>query len=95
MDRQANGGAATAALTQYTWERQPEAERLVRELTEEFLRKCPEAARLAERMKDETGTRFGDWVDYIEVWDRLLGRTPSAKIPQQRLGADNTAEVRK
>ena len=29
MDRQQDGG--TAALTQYTWERQPEAERLARE----------------------------------------------------------------
>src|SRR3954471_14016820 len=65
MDRQQDGG--TAALTQYTWERQPEAERLVRELTEEFLRKCPETARLAERMKAETGTRFGDWIDSIHL----------------------------
>src|SRR6266704_2955767 len=63
MDRQ----DGTEALTQFIWERQPEAERLVRELVEEFLRRCPEAARLAERMKAETGTRFVDWVDSIEV----------------------------
>jgi hypothetical protein len=68
MDRQPDGG--TAALTQYTWERQPEAERLVRELVETFLSRTPEAARLAERMRTETGTRFVDWVDYIELPDR-------------------------
>jgi hypothetical protein len=66
MDR--NNG--TEALTQFTWHRQPEAERLVRELVEEFLRTSPEAKTLAERMKAETGTRFVDWVDYIELPDR-------------------------
>jgi hypothetical protein len=55
----------TEALTQFTWERQPEAERLVRELVEDFLRRSQEAANLAARMKTETGTRFVDWVDHI------------------------------
>lgn len=58
---------AVEALTEFTWHRQPEAEWLVRELVEEFLQKCPEAKRLAERMKAETGTRFVDWIDHISV----------------------------
>jgi hypothetical protein len=61
MDRQ----DGTEALTQFTWERQPEAERLVRGLVGQFLGKCPVANSLAQRMHSETGTRFVDWVDYI------------------------------
>jgi hypothetical protein len=56
---------ATDALTQYTWERQPEAERLVKELVGRFLNDCSEARQLAERMRDQTGTRFVDWIDHI------------------------------
>jgi hypothetical protein len=58
---------AVEALTEFTWHRQPDAERLVRELVEEFLSKCPEATALAQRMKTETGTRFVDWIDHISV----------------------------
>ncbi|HSI35034.1 MAG TPA: hypothetical protein VK986_15755, partial [Tepidisphaeraceae bacterium] len=47
------------------WERQPAAEQLVRELVDDFLSRCPEAATLARRMRDETGTRFIDWVDHV------------------------------
>src|SRR4051794_14506116 len=63
MDRK----EATEALTQFTWERQPEAERLVRELVDEFLQRCPWAKELAERMREETGTRFIDWLDSISL----------------------------
>ncbi|MBK7406285.1 MAG: hypothetical protein IPJ41_17180 [Phycisphaerales bacterium] len=55
------------APLEFHWEPQPEAQRLVDELLESFLKACPEGARLAERMKSETGTRFKDWVDFIEV----------------------------
>jgi hypothetical protein len=68
MDRNAT---PADALTQFTWHRQPEAERLVRELVERFLAHCPEAARLAERMRVETGTRFVDWIDYVTVAQHL------------------------
>src|SRR5689334_13065054 len=66
---------ATEALTQFTWERQPEAERLVRDLVAKFLEKCPEAATLADRMRVETGTRFVDWVDSITLrWNGQQSR---------------------
>src|SRR5689334_6452077 len=58
---------ATDALKQFTWERQPEAERLVRELVGQFVAKCPAANALAQRMRSETGTRFVDWVDYLAL----------------------------
>lgn len=58
---------ATNPLEAYQWERQPQAEALVRELVAEFLGRNTFAAELARRMKDETGTRFYDWVDYIAL----------------------------
>ncbi|HEY7116709.1 MAG TPA: hypothetical protein VH475_08990 [Tepidisphaeraceae bacterium] len=61
--------AGTDALTQFTWECQPRAEQFVREVVASFLERSPVAKRLAERMKTETGTRFVDWVDYIELAD--------------------------
>src|SRR3954447_22055725 len=57
------------ALTQFTWHPQPAAERFVRDRVAEFLARCPEAKRLSERMATDTGTRFPDWVDYIELPD--------------------------
>ncbi|MDB5323089.1 MAG: hypothetical protein JWN40_4720 [Phycisphaerales bacterium] len=69
---------ATEALTQFSWERQPEAERLVREMVEEFLKRTPEAKTLADRMRSETGTRFLDWIDYIELPDRPENRSRTA-----------------
>jgi hypothetical protein len=73
-----NGGQAmkTAAanlasdnnpLTAFQWKPQPAAEALVRGVLEEFLARTPFAATLARRMKEETGTRFLDWVDSIAV----------------------------
>src|SRR3954453_2845525 len=56
-------------LSQFAWERQPEAERFVRDRVAEFLARCPEAKRVSARMAVETGTRFPDWVDYIELPD--------------------------
>jgi len=54
-------------LTKFHWEPQPAAQQVVNVLIEDFLGKCPEAAELARRMREHTGTRFKDWVDFIEV----------------------------
>src|SRR5215213_6879002 len=58
---------APSALQEFQWERQPEAERLVRELVDGFLAKNAFARELARRMKDDTGTRFHDWIDTVVV----------------------------
>ena len=52
---------------QFHWEPQPAAQALVKELLADFLSRVPQAAELSERMLHETGTRFIDWVDYIEA----------------------------
>jgi len=61
------------------WEPQPDAQALVDELIATFLGSFPEAASLAERMRDQTGTRFKDWVDalYVHADDHLLDRLGS------------------
>ena len=56
---------AFAALTAHTWTPQPEPARLVHRLLNECLEHCPFAARLSQRMLDETGTRMLDWIDHF------------------------------
>ncbi len=58
---------ASDILTRFNWKPQPAAQKLVNELVKEFLKRCPPAAHLAQRMKDQTGTRFADWIDYIQT----------------------------
>lgn len=65
MDRQ----TGTQALMEFTWERQPEAERLILELVDDLLAKNSIARLLATRMHEETGTRFRDWIERIDVPD--------------------------
>jgi len=49
----------------FQWEPQPAAASLVSQLVERFLQANSEVAGLAQRMRDETGTRLVDWVDSI------------------------------
>jgi len=51
----------------YQWSTQPEAFNFLRLLTDHFLAACPEASAFANRMRDETGTRFIDWIDHIRL----------------------------
>ena len=67
MSSASSESSSTAALDQFHWEPQPKGQALVNELVADFLARCPEAERLKNRMKAESGTRFVDWVDYITV----------------------------
>src|SRR5947209_8899598 len=58
---------ATNPLEAFQWERQPAAEKFVRRTVEAFLAGNPTAAALARRMREETGTRFIDWIDEIAL----------------------------
>lgn len=53
--------------TQFNWEPQPGAQALVGELVDNFLDHCVHARNLADRMRSDTGTRFGDWIDHLQV----------------------------
>jgi hypothetical protein len=54
-------------LAAFHWTPQPAAELLVKEIVSDFLKTNPFAADLARRMRDETGTRFTDWIDHLSV----------------------------
>lgn len=55
------------SLTKFKWEVQPQAQRLVNELIQIFLARCPQAAAFARRLFDEASCRFGDCVESISV----------------------------
>ena len=69
---------------QWNWQRQPQADALIRELVDEFLSHNPEAATLARRMLNETSTRFVDWVDFIRI---PTSHKAAAKLTDTRLRA--------
>jgi hypothetical protein len=52
-------------LTSFQWTPQPEAERLVRRLVEDFLLQSDFASQLRDRMYREAGMRFIDLVDHL------------------------------
>jgi len=54
-------------VSEFHWEPQPAAQAIVSELITEFLSRCGRSSELAERMRSETGTRFIDWVDFVET----------------------------
>ena len=58
---------ANNALQAFQWSPQPQAWNFLRALAEDFLATCPDAAALAQRMADETGTRFVDWIDHVKL----------------------------
>src|SRR5450432_2434987 len=70
---------ASNPLREFAWTPQPQAEKLIREILEDFLSRCPAAVELARRMKDETGTRFYDWIGFIWLSskDNRAGRVQS------------------
>ncbi len=72
------GGLASERA--FHWEPQPRAQAVVDELVASFLAACPPARELAERMRTQTGTRFRDWIDFIEAPEAggLRGRLEGA-----------------
>ena len=59
--------ARRSALEDFQWSPQPQAQALVRSLIDEFVSRNRFAAELSRRMKDESGTRFYDWVEAIFI----------------------------
>jgi hypothetical protein len=59
----------TNPLEAFQWQRQPKAEAFVRGVVDEFLADNAMAAKFARRMKEETGTRFVDWIDHLRLPD--------------------------
>jgi len=53
----------------FQWSPQPEAFAILDQIVSRFLDRCAAAGDLARRLRRETGTRFFDWIDFIEVPD--------------------------
>jgi hypothetical protein len=64
-------------LTAFQWEVQPEAEKLVRKLLILIKKGFKDAELFEKRLRDETGTRLLDWVDYLEL--------PYSKVLKEQL----------
>src|SRR6185436_20244399 len=56
---------ATYVAGAFDWPLCYEAERLVGSYVDRFLERNAFARRLAERMREETGTEFFEWVDHV------------------------------
>lgn len=54
-----------STLTAFTWSPRPEPAQFVQRLLQECVAQSEFAARLAERMSTETGTRLLDWLDHF------------------------------
>src|SRR4051794_13371628 len=61
--------ASDSPLQAFQWRPQPEAERLVRELADEFLSRSAFGRTLRDRMYAEAGVRMVDLVDHIVLAD--------------------------
>jgi hypothetical protein len=55
------------ASDQFQWEIQPSAARWVDQAVKTFANHNSRIRRLAELLRDETGTRLGDWVDHLAI----------------------------
>jgi hypothetical protein len=63
------GTGAGKTFESFHWAVQPETARFVRGIVAELLERSGAAAELARRMRDATGTRFGDWIETIALPD--------------------------
>jgi hypothetical protein len=62
---QESGRPVPTAAPQFDWPLATQAEALLRQYLAEFLEANSFAARLADRMQDETGTDFFEWLDHL------------------------------
>ncbi|MFO0830058.1 MAG: hypothetical protein U0572_18095 [Phycisphaerales bacterium] len=71
---------STDPIERWSWEPQPAAQSVLQELVHEFLGHTPFARELARRMIEESGTRFIDWIDFIEfpATESMLRRIAAA-----------------
>lgn len=67
-------------LEAFAWTPQPQAQQFVSDLLHGILSDFPDAASLAQRMKDETGTRLSDWVETIALPDSPSLREQLASV---------------
>lgn len=57
----------SSPLAEFNWQPQPRAQSLINELIATFLSRNGESAAFSGRLKHDTGTRFLDWIDHIQI----------------------------
>ena len=72
----------------FQWEPQPDAWAMLLRFVDEAVNSEPEIQRLATRMREETGTRFVDWIESIQVASVSEGES-FEKVGFQRAAAGN------
>jgi hypothetical protein len=78
--------SAQNPLEAFQWTRHPEAAHFIDSLVRDFLNGCPSAALLAQRMHDQTGARFPDWIAHIALnrADDRLGKLSEVGYQAER-----------
>ena len=61
----------------FDWTPQPEAGKIVRDLVDTFVSKIGFLQKLADQMKEVTGTRLVDWIDHFELSSKLSANSLS------------------
>lgn len=79
--------------SEFVWAPQPEGQQMITALVEAFLSRCVFARELAQAMRDRTGTRFGDWVDHIEVARSEALVAPIREVGFERQGMTTFGEL--
>jgi hypothetical protein len=85
--------AAGAPQNAFDWPLCYEAEHLIAEYVQSFLARNSFARRLAERMRDETGTDFFEWVDHVIVPESEAPRLRAAGFTAENVEAPNGTTV--
>src|SRR3954470_14241283 len=82
--------ASTSANKAFDWPLCYEAEQLIGGYLEAFLLRHTFARRLAERMRDETGTEFFEWVDHFTLGREHVAALHAAGLVEEQ-GVDAPA----
>ncbi len=90
--------AATASVlatapARFDWPLAYEAEQLLRSRIEAFLARNDFARRLAERMRDETGTDFYEWVDHLVLAPHTAGELRAVGLVEEDVPAPKGTTV--
>lgn len=72
---------------QFDWPLAYEAEQLLGRFLEAFLARNRFARRLAERMRDETGTEFYEWVDHLVLAPEQAGALRAVGLVEEKAAA--------
>jgi hypothetical protein len=93
QDPRMNIETQTQEIGAFDWPLAYEAETLLRQFTFSFLQRNRFANRLAERMRDQTGTDFYEWVDHFTLASEHAEALADAGLIRESVEAPANSEV--